>query len=274
MTSNQLMQADMLDILFKNRNKSYGAYALRKEYNSRLLAALGAGMSVILLFILVSKIKPASHSSASLVPKEEMYIRQVELPKEKMKEPEPPKEVAKPKTAAPKIAQVKFTTPPKIETVVKDPMPAVDDLAGKQTGTVTTPGNPDDGLVKQVVPPVTAPEGHDGGPLPPKENEFLVQERDPEFPGGQDGLKKFLAKYMSTPSSLEAGEKKVVRIRFKVDKDGSVNSFEVVTSAGGDYDNEVVRVCKKMPKWIPAIQNGVNVPVSYVLPVTFIGVEE
>ena len=29
-----------------------------------------------------------------------------------------------------------------------------------------------------------------------------------------------------------------------------------------------------MPRWIPAIQNGINVPVSYVLPVTFMGQEE
>jgi protein TonB len=86
-------------------------------------------------------------------------------------------------------------------------------------------------------------------------------------------LQRFLSKYLNTPAALEAGEKKVVRIRFKVDKDGSVNSFEIVASGGGEYDNEVVRVCKKMPKWIPGIQNGVNVPVNYILPVTFIGIE-
>ena len=34
-----------------------------------------------------------------------------------------------------------------------------------------------------------------------------------------------------------------------------VNTFEIVTSAGNDFDHEVVRVCKKMPKWVPAIQN-------------------
>jgi len=28
-----------------------------------------------------------------------------------------------------------------------------------------------------------------------------------------------------------------------------------------------------MPKWIPALQNGTNVPVSYILPVTFMGSE-
>jgi len=33
-------------------------------------------------------------------------------------------------------------------------------------------------------------------------------------------------------------------------------------------------VCKKMPRWKPAIRNGINIPVSYLLPVTFIGAEQ
>jgi periplasmic protein TonB len=65
-----------------------------------------------------------------------------------------------------------------------------------------------------------------------------------------------------------------VQIKVKVDKDGAVNTFEIVTSGGSEFDREVVRVCKKMPRWTPAVQNGINVPVNYVLPVTFIGTEE
>jgi protein TonB len=87
-------------------------------------------------------------------------------------------------------------------------------------------------------------------------------------------MKKFIARYLNTPEQLEDGEKKVVKIRFKVDKDGAVNTFEIVTSGGDLFDSEVLRVCKKMPRWTPAIQNGINVPVSYVLPITFIGVVE
>ena len=41
MTSNEILKADVLDILFDNRNKQYGAYALRKNYNNRLGIALG-----------------------------------------------------------------------------------------------------------------------------------------------------------------------------------------------------------------------------------------
>ena len=42
MTNKEILQADMLDILFEHRNKLYGAYALRKTYDRRLAIALGA----------------------------------------------------------------------------------------------------------------------------------------------------------------------------------------------------------------------------------------
>lgn len=195
------------------------------------------------------------------------------MPQEKPKEPEQQKLASKPKLA-PKVAEIKFTNPKITEdNKVKEPLPPVEDLSGKLTSTQNVAGVPDDGKEK----PVTKPEDPVGtgtaGPSQPVAD-FVIQERDPEFPGGAEALKKFLARYLSTPDELEAGEKKVVKVKFKVDKDGSVNTFEIVTSGGDEFDGEVLRVVKKMPRWVPAIQNGVNVPVSYVLPVTFIGMEE
>ena len=40
MTGNEILKADMLDILFDNRNKEYGAYRLRKYYPGRLTLSL------------------------------------------------------------------------------------------------------------------------------------------------------------------------------------------------------------------------------------------
>ena len=273
MTNKEILQASILDIIFENRNKDYGAYALRKGYNARMLTALGAGMSVIFLLVVTSMMNRNYVSSVPVkTDKKELVIRAIEMPKEKVKEPEQPKEVVRQKPVTPKVAEVKFTTPPKIVAIVKDPVAAVEELNGKTISTQNIAGVPDANIVKEVIQPVE--NGTGTGPSYPKENDFVIQERDPEFPGGADAMKKFLARYLTTPEKLEAGEKKVVKIRFKVDKDGSVNTFEIVTSGGNDFDNEVVRVCKKMPKWTPAIQNGINVPVSYILPVTFIGVEE
>ncbi|MEO6612440.1 MAG: TonB family protein [Chitinophagaceae bacterium] len=271
MTNKEILQASLLDILFEHRNKDYGAYALRKGYNHRLLTALGAGMSVILLFVTAGLLKGNAVSTTAVeMEKDGIVIRAIEMPKPK--EQVPLKEVVKVKAVTKKTAQAKFT-PPKIVEFVKDPMASVEDLEKKAVSVQNVVGEPEDKKVKEIIPPVETVLG--GGPSQPvKETDFIIQEREPEFPGGAEAMRKFLARYLTTPDMLQTGEKKVVRIRFKVDKDGSVNTFEIVTSGGDSFDNEVVRVCKKMPKWMPAIQNGINVPVSYVLPVTFIGVEE
>ena len=107
-----------------------------------------------------------------------------------------------------------------------------------------------------------------------EEKPFEPVERVPEFPGGMKAWTNFLSNNLETPSQLESGEKKTVMIRFKVATDGSVTGFEVVLSAGSVYDNEVIRVLKKMPKWKPAIQNGHIVATSFTQPVTFVGVEQ
>jgi protein TonB len=45
-----IMNADILDIIFEGRNKDYGAYDLRRTYNRRLVKAL-MSMAGILVFL-------------------------------------------------------------------------------------------------------------------------------------------------------------------------------------------------------------------------------
>ena len=51
MKPDKILQTDMLDILFENRNKAYGAYVLRKDYNGRLFKATGIMVGMVFLFI-------------------------------------------------------------------------------------------------------------------------------------------------------------------------------------------------------------------------------
>jgi protein TonB len=265
-----ILQMSFDDIIFENRNKQYGAYALRNGYANRMLLALGSGMSVILLgaFIFMNGDQP--EKSQPLPEKEAMLVRTIELPKEQPAEPIKPKE---PKSVKPveKTATVKYTSTIKIEKDLKQEMVAVEDLNGKSIGTESQEGKVADGTVVPDPGPVATGNGNRQSEQPL--SDFTAVERGPEFPGGAIALKKFLARNLSSPDNLEQGELKTVRVRFRVDKDGTVNSLEIVASGGEDFDDEVVRVCRKMPKWIPAIQNGVNVPVSYILPVTFMGSE-
>ena len=67
---------------------------------------------------------------------------------------------------------------------------------------------------------------------------------------------------------------KLCMVKFIVGEDGKVTAFEVVQSGGAAFDNEVIRVLKKMPQWKPAIQNGQTVKAMFTQPVTFQSVEE
>ncbi len=277
MTNKEILQSDVLDIIFENRNKVYGAYAIRRGYNNRMLIALGAGMSVILLLFFINSFTTNQTSFAPIANhQEKIVVREIKVPIEKPKEIEQPKETIKPKKAEPKMATVKFTTPPEIkkDIDVKDKMVAVTDMSDKKIADVTSDGEKFKGIAKEPEKPLGEPGNGTLKPEEPKQSDFVVQEREPEFPGGAAALKKFLGNNLSTPDELNAGEKKLVQVKFKVDKDGTVTGFEILTSGGTEYDREVVRVCKKMPRWKPAIQNGINVSVNYVLPITFIGLEE
>ena len=85
---------------------------------------------------------------------------------------------------------------------------------------------------------------------------------------------EFLKRYLNTPADLEVGEKKVVVVRFMIDIDGVISRTEIIQSGGDKYDREVIRVLRKMPKWVPAIQNGTKVATYFTQPVSFVGIEE
>jgi len=52
MEINKILTADILDIIFDGKNKQYGAYDLRKTYNSRLKNAVIITISLVLLAFL------------------------------------------------------------------------------------------------------------------------------------------------------------------------------------------------------------------------------
>ncbi len=66
MTAQQILKADLLDILFENRNKEYGAYKLRRDYPSHLKKAIGMMLLFVLALILYSMVKPSKQGGAGI----------------------------------------------------------------------------------------------------------------------------------------------------------------------------------------------------------------
>lgn len=273
MTNNEMLRADMLDILFEHRNKAYGAYALRRNYEKRMQWALVIGLSGVLLVSLI--VQWQAESGQAGIPEirsEGLVIREINIqPPVKPREPDPPKQPAasKPRIKKP---QVIFTSRIEIrrDDQVKQVAPSADMLAGRQPGDENIQGPP---AVPTVVEPVSAGTGGTQTSAHEPEPDFVSRERSPEFPGGAGALSQFLARNLRSPEEMSSGEKILVLVRFKVDADGQVSHFEIEKSGGREFDSEVLRVVKKMPRWEPAFQNGIHVPVSYMIPITFVGRE-
>lgn len=95
-------------------------------------------------------------------------------------------------------------------------------------------------------------------------------EHMPEFPGGDKALMDFLRSHIKYPMhAAKFGVEGRVVVTFVVQRDGSVTDFKVAKSVDKELDEEALRVCRLLPKFKPATQDGEPVPVWYTLPVTF-----
>jgi len=273
MTSNEILKADLLDIIFDNRNKQYGAYALRKNYNTRMMLALGITFGMAFCFFLIINPKSSSGNSVFINDPEELIVRHVVIPEEAVIPPQPTRPPQA--TPQPNLAQGNLTN----QIDIVDDSKRTEDIATQQdlqnlvVSNTNMPGVEVPDNVSHT-PPVAGNGNGITTEKIPEETGAALPSSAPEFPGGAEAWLAFLNRHLNSPNSLEAGEKKTVMVRFYVDTHGSITNFNIVQSGGREFDNEVIRVLKKMPKWKPAIQNGVPVSVSFTQPVTFIGVEE
>jgi protein TonB len=269
MTPTEILRSSALDILFENRNHKYGAYTLRKFYNNRLAVALlmSVGTALLLLFLAMAGGQSRNGFSATEEKPGVVLTDLVAQP------PEVPPAAAPTPPLVPQPPSLANTTidirPDNMVTTV----PTIDALDGAIISTVSTPGTGGDPGV-QPVPPGTGTSVAPVTPAPDPQPAFVANEKEPEFPGGAAAWAAFLNRYLQMPEDLEAGDRKSVSVRFWVGTDGSVTNFQVVQSGGRSFDNEVIRVLKKMPKWRPAIQNGHAVATGFTQPVTFTAVEQ
>ncbi|HWJ30247.1 MAG TPA: energy transducer TonB [Flavisolibacter sp.] len=79
---------------------------------------------------------------------------------------------------------------------------------------------------------------------------------DPQFPGGNSAWIAFLKANLKSPVALSSGQTEIVVARFSVSSSGDISNIEIIKSAGKSFDNTVIKVIKKMPKWTPQIVNG------------------
>jgi TonB family protein len=106
--------------------------------------------------------------------------------------------------------------------------------------------------------------------LTDEEEVFVTVEESAEFPGGINGLTKYLSENIQYPEPARAAQVEgMVFMQFVIGKDGSIRDITLLKGIGFGCDEETKRVIKSMPAWKPGKQNGKVVNMRYTMPVEF-----
>ena len=275
-----LSSKEWTDIIFEGRNKDYGAYELRstsvaRHNKSVLYTLLGAALIVglALSFVAVQNFI-AERSITDAGEQEEVLVEMAtdepeqEPEQQKLEQPEPeklPEEVLN----SVKVTELKIVEDEKVKK--EDEIKAQDELKETTTafGSSDNDKGTDDRNITETKKEEVIVEKKEEKKEEP-EKIFTSVEQNPEFPGGQAALLKYLNSHIQyPPQAAENGKEGKVVVQFVVEKDGHVGEVKVVRSVDKDLDREAVRVCKSLPKFPPGRQNGQPVRVWFTLPVTF-----
>lgn len=256
MDTNKILSADILDLLFDDRNKAYGAYELRKTYSKRVTKALVITFSVAALAIggtvLANNMKPSEDQN--------LAIKEVTLENLEQDDPEPLPEPERQPEPEPEVRTEQFTEFQVVpEEEVIDPPPTQEDLATAKIDVKTTDGVDYNGVVDPVEPPGTGIGVVDVKKKDDADEPFTKVEVEARFDGNWERfLTKNLRAEVPVENNAPAGRHRVV-VQFVVDVDGTVSNIKPMTNAGFGMEEEAVRVLKKAAKWVPAFQNSKHV---------------
>ncbi len=279
MDVNKILSTDLLDLIFEGRNKDYGAYELRKQYNGRLTKALAITFGGLLLIFLTSfLVNAAKDRNKGQVEVQEVQLADIQQEEQKNEPPPPPP--PKP-PEPPKVEMAKFT-PPKVvkdeEVKEEEKPPEVEKLEDTKIGTANVEGIKDEGI---VAPPVQEGGVVEAPKTDDEDKVFQKVEIDAEFPGGNASWTKYVTREIerNMDELQEDGKSGTTVVLFIVDKEGAVSEVRAlpcseagVTSClgpGTKLAEVAVSAIKKGPKWKPAVQNGRNVKAYRRQPVTF-----
>lgn len=250
--------------VFEKRNKNYGAFQIRRNYN-RTLALILVGMTggVGLIYAATNASTKAFKKPVE-IPVAELETVEMDLPQ---KQPKPEPEVVKPKGEPRQQANMqKVVAPAPSNDPNKNDKLNIDP---KNAGPEDKKGNGE--FIPN--PPDPEPPGKGNGgepPLPPEDPQ--IPDVPAEFPGGMGKLKPFLKENIVYPQlPLEEGRGGKVYLRFIVDKNGEISDVTVIRKAADcpECDVEARRVFHRMPKWTPGTKKGKPVKTYFNIPVSF-----
>jgi len=257
-------------LVFESKNKAYGAYQIRRNYDATLIRALVFTSFTFVGLFLIPKLSllfanPTPYSEildipVVMTPPPIYEVKKVKKPEERLSKS--------------KSSNTKTTNPWReiTDELDKSDTLTVDDQDRLAIGSV----NNSDGKAKDdewIYPDIDGDIGSKVIKGKDNDNTILGGATEmPEYYGGDEALSAFLRNNLKFPGdAIAEGIGGKVVLGFVIEKDGSVSNIAVLTNTepGYGFDKEAIRVLKAMPKWKPGKQYGSPARVRYNIPFSF-----
>ncbi len=248
--------ASLDEIVFRDRNKNYGAYELRERYDRTVI------ISFLVALFIVSGIVGVPMVQAMMNKNKTGNIKLIAEftpsaidPGDILPPPPPP-----PPPSIPQIARLNYVTPTVLDTVLNEanimtPDEALDnDINEPVPDALTISTDHSDGIPDDIEPPAIFPA------------EFAT------FKGGDlESFRKWVNENIVYPEEAVKNEiAGKVYVQFCINKKGEMVDVKIVRSVDQSIDEETLRVLRMSPKWNPAKQGGTPVKQQFSMPVNFI----
>jgi protein TonB len=263
--------AERNELVFANKNKAYGAYEMRRKYDSTLMIALGTGVGLFVAAILSPMLLKADikdHKKDIVIDVTQIDMSDLHKDVEK---PYVPAHFDKPIVSqqTPTPNTMRLTDIDMVDDHIAENIHTNESLIDAHIGTQDHHSDVDD---NEVVIPEDAHTGTGGGLTEGAGDDtpLVSVEEMPEFPGGDKGLNEYLGSHIVYPEEAKAVDAEgKVYVRFVVERNGSVDEVQIARSVHRSLDKEAKRVIESLPTWKPGKQNGRPVRVLFTIPINF-----
>lgn len=255
---------DFDDLIFKSRNREYGAYQLRKKYKSFVITGIIISVFIACSVVIVPFM--ANRTPDTLIAGGGRFVQV------RMDNLEPPEEFYVPAAPPPpspeeseKIQEIiKYVAPEVVDTVLSiDLTPIATDEVLAHTDKPIAEISGATGFGNDIL------EGEGGYGT---DDPFFLVEVMPSFRGGDlNKFRDYIQKRTNYPQ--EAIDKKIqgrVYLTFIIEPDGSVTNVTIVKGVDPLIDNEALKAIRNSPDWSPGLQRGQPVRVRYSMWLSFI----
>ncbi|MCX6296403.1 MAG: TonB family protein [Bacteroidetes bacterium] len=244
---------NLTELVFENKNKAYGAYAIRKSYSESVTKSLALSSTFFLmlaLFAISLTNKKIEIPDLGLINDPYTGTKEIVV-------------VVQPKDPIVKPIEKPQTTPVTSSgqlTASDDPKNTVN-KTNEQQNISKNPNPFGSDTTAAVNPEIKTPE------IPVKIPEALrFVEKMPKY----DNMAQFIADNLKYPRiAVDNGTEGTVYVTFVVEKDGKITDIKLLRGIGDGCEQEAMRVVGMMPLWEPGTQKNIPQRVQCNLPIRF-----